>query len=145
MRAQPNLHGPGNTHPNYIQNRIPFLTPITMESLVRPFVGVFSFSTPRVAPEPAPVEPEAFLRWGGPSAFSFDDSFRDVASGGVSFHTDDDDNDDVEEQYSETGRSTSDVKVENPDDPDQFVIVQQIQSMAFSGPGGRKIRFQFSN
>lgn len=117
---------------------------VHFEGLVRQFVAIDSFRTPRVPAEPPPVEPEAFIRWGGPSAFSYDDSFRDIANGGVRFDTDDDPDEDPELVYSETGRSTTDVRVENPDDPDQFVIVQKVQSMSLSGPGGRKIKFQFS-
>src|SRR6185503_17627036 len=64
----------------------------SLESLARPFVGIDSFRTPRVPPTPAPVEPEAFIRWGGPSAFSFKDSFRDLAIGGVNIKEDDDPN-----------------------------------------------------
>lgn len=117
---------------------------VHFEGLVRQFVSVDSFRTPRVPAEPPPVEPEAFIRWGGPSAFSYDDSFRDIANGGVSFHTDDDDDEAPEVSYTETGRSTSDVRVENPDDPDQFVIVQKVNSMSLSASGGRKIKLQFS-
>lgn len=119
-------------------------TDFSFESLVRPFTSVFSFSTPRLPPEPAVQEPEAFIEWGGPSVFSFDDTFRELAGAGTA-KKDDDDNEPPEEHWTENGRSTSDVRVENPDDPDQFVIVQQIDSIGFTGPGGRRAQFQFSN
>lgn len=117
---------------------------VQLEDMLRQFTSIFSFSTPRVPPEPVIEEPEAFIEWGGPSVFSFDDSFRDAANG-ITQRTDDDDDPENELTYSETGRSTSDLRVENPDSPDQFVIVQRIESISFNGPGGKRVRFQLSN
>lgn len=118
---------------------------VSVENWVRPFVSIESFRTPRVPLAPPPVEPEAFIRFGGQSHFTFNDTFREVAGGGTIIKPDDDPDGDKEVVYSETGRSTHDKRVENPDDPDQFVVVKVIDSMKFNGPGARKISFQFSN
>lgn len=117
-----------------------------MADIVRPWVDVISYSTPRTLPPPAEVLPEAFLRWGGPSQFNFSDSFRDKANNPFGFHTKDEPNDEnVVYQFTETGRNTSQVRVENPDDPDQFVIVEQINAIEFSGPKGVVYSFRFAN
>jgi hypothetical protein len=118
---------------------------VPYEALVDPWVNVTSFSTPRQIPVPDAPLPEAFLQWGNASQFLFNDDFRNAAGGG-GFNKDNDDEDaDKVLQFTETGRSTSDKRVENPDDPDQFVVVARIDAMTFDGPGGSKYSFTFSN
>lgn len=114
------------------------------EEIVRPFVSVESFSKRRVVVE-VREEPEAFLAWGQPSQFSFEDNFRDLANTGRRFKVDDPDDEDNVEKFTETGRDVTEVRVENPDDPDQFVIVERIDKINFNAPGGRKIQFILKN
>lgn len=120
--------------------------PPTMEDIVRPFIPVLSFSTPRVPPEPIPEQPEAFIEWGGPSVFSYEDSFRALATSGIGFHVDDPGDQGIPTvTYTETGRLTTDKRIENPEDADQFVIVQRIDRIAFQGPGGGQVEFILNN
>lgn len=41
--------------------------------------------------------------------------------------------------FTETKRTTSNLRVENPDDPTQYVIIQRIESVAFDGKPRKKI------
>lgn len=112
--------------------------PLRMEQIVRPFVDVLSFRAERRQPPVIEDLPEAFIEWGGPSQFEFDNSFRNVANSGRSFRVNDDGDDpDPGTSWSEAGRTTSDVRVENPEDPEQYVIVQRIDSISFNTPGGK--------
>jgi hypothetical protein len=113
-----------------------------METLVRPFVSVESFFTPRVAPEVPPPQPEAFASWGAPSEFDFDDSFKKRARTLIVFKVNDGDPPAL--GYDEVLRDTEDVRIENPDDPEQFVIVQRIKSIDFK-VGGERQRFRLRN
>lgn len=117
---------------------------VTMEAIVRPWVDVVSFSSPREIPLPPPVEPEAFFRHGQASQFTFDDSFRNRASG-VGFRTEDPPPGDEVLQFVETGRDVTEVRVENPEDADQYVIVEVIDKIDFDGPNNTKYRFIFTN
>lgn len=117
----------------------------TIMELFRPFVSIESFRTPRIPPDPILPEPESFIEWGGPSAFTFDDSFRDLATSGNSFRVNDDKDTNKTIVYTERGRSTSDKRIENPEDSDQFVIVKRINSISFTGAGGAIVEFQLSN
>lgn len=122
------------------------LVPPSMEEIVRPFVPIESFSTPRVPPTPTPPEPEAFLRWGQASAFQFESSFRDKATRGIGFRVGDGGDEEFPPvTYTETGRDTSLLRVENPDDPDQFVEVERIDAISFRGPNGRDTIFRLRN
>lgn len=44
-------------------------------------------------------------------------------------------------QYEEEWRAEEDVRIENPDDSDQYVIVARIKSIIFRGPDGRRHQF----
>lgn len=47
--------------------------------------------------------------------------------------------------WNELARTTSDVRVENPDDDEQYVIVQRVETITFQTPEGKRIRFIFKN
>ncbi|TBB28120.1 hypothetical protein ELH48_13630 [Rhizobium ruizarguesonis] len=58
------------------------------------------------------------------------------------------DKDDEEEpviDWQELARTTSNVRVENPDDSDQYVIVQRVETITFQTPEGKRIRLNFKN
>lgn len=118
-----------------------------MADIVQPWVPVTSFSTPRVVAPPPEALPVAFIRVGAASVFDYDSSFVAKATRGIGFRTQDsgDDGDVPVGIYNETGRLTSDVRVENPDDPDQFVVVKRIDRIQFDAPGGGKVEFRFNN
>ncbi|MBB2841263.1 UNVERIFIED_ORG: hypothetical protein GGE64_005045 [Rhizobium etli] len=59
-------------------------------------------------------------------------------------------NDEDEEEepvidWHELARTTSDVRVENPDDSEQYVIVQRVETITFQTPEGERIRLNFKN
>ena len=93
-------------------------------------VDILSTHADRVPPTPAVKEPDSYIKWGASSQFDYDDSFRDYA---VSVE-------DVtpsfpfQGEWVEEGRKWTDFKVENPEDKDQYVIVQKLEAVAFSGP-----------
>lgn len=93
-------------------------------------VDVLSTHADRVPPTPSVKEPDSYIKWGASSQFDYDDSFLDYA---VSVE-------DVtpsfpfQGEWVEEGRKWTDFKVENPEDKDQYVIVQKLEAVAFSGP-----------
>jgi hypothetical protein len=122
-----------------------------MEQIVRPFVTIDS--SPPAPPTPRKPLPgeggEAFDSWGGPSRFSRPDisdpieSPTRVGGGGFKVEWPKDDKQDSERVrvYSEIRRETEEVRVENPDDEDQYVMVERIKSIDFSTPDGWTARF----
>lgn len=111
---------------------------VRMETAVRPWVEITSLPVPREPKAPNIVRPEAFIEWGGPSDFKFD-TFRSDAKN-IGFNTDDDDDKPKRVRYtfSEEGRNWKDVRVENPDDPDQFIIARDATRLALNGPNGEQ-------
>lgn len=86
---------------------------------------------PRAKTEP--TEPEqAILTWGGPSSFAIPE--------GPGYEVTDGQN-----KLSEVSRSTSTKRVSNPDDPSQFVDVEQIDAMQLRDAGGQTHAWKFQN
>jgi hypothetical protein len=94
---------------------------------------------------------EAHVRWGKASSFV-------VALHGGQFlpsvnivnwpnfpKNEDDDKEQPVKDWFELSRETSDVRVENPDDSDQYVIVQRVEKIIFQTPEGERIRLNFKN
>lgn len=78
---------------------------------------------------------EATLCWGGPGNYQF----STTAEQGGGFNTRDpkDDKDDPKEkvlEWHETSRKTKTVRVENPEDSEQYVMVKRIEKIAFRSP-----------
>lgn len=115
-----------------------------MEQIIRPFQDVMSFSEVREPRVPPLDLPEAFIEWGKSSEFSTD-TFRSDA-GSVGFNTKDDDEEPerVRYSFSEEGRTFRDIRVENPQDPDQYIILRQATSIAFGGPEGAQFTLHLS-
>lgn len=107
---------------------IPTTKPIDLSEAFR--VDVLSTHTDRVPPTPPVKEPESYIKWGASAQFNYDNSFRDYA---ISVE-------DVtpsfpfQGKWNEEGRKYTDFRVENPEDKDQYVIVQKLEAVAFSGP-----------
>ena len=93
-------------------------------------IDVVSTHADRVPPTPPVKEPEAYIKWGATSQFDYDDNFRDYAISveGVTPAFP------FQGEWVEEGRRYSDFRVENPEDKDQYVIVQKLEAVAFSGP-----------
>lgn len=111
--------------------------PASMEAIIRPFVAVTSLPKPRQPQAPEQENPTSFLRWGQPSEFTGDDDFRDTATAFPGFTTEDDKPPERKRLvYSELGRSFTDVRIENPDDPTQYAIVRMCNGFAVTTPDG---------
>ncbi len=97
-----------------------------MEQLVRPFVAVPTIATRRiVAKNKAVTKGTAIIRWGSAGAMPTATQ-RTVDSSGVNFSIEC-----CKDTYSEHERNTDLVRVENPDDPTQFVMVRRIKDITF--------------
>jgi hypothetical protein len=48
-------------------------------------------------------------------------------------------------EYDEVDRLETLVRVENPDDPDQYVMVARIEKILFQGPDGRYHQFNYNH
>ena len=93
-------------------------------------VDVLSTHVDRVVPSPPVKEPDSYIKWGGSAKFDYDNSFRDYANAiediTPSFP--------FQGEWVEEGRKYTDFRVENPEDKDQYVIVQKLEAVAFTGP-----------
>lgn len=139
----------------------------SMESIVRPFVVVESAPVNRLAPEPEPAAlPPASIAWGDGSRFiipppppgdtigDWEDPISDDELDGVPPGTitkvisplpETDFGDDETRVLTETQRVTSVVRVENPEDPTQWVDVERIDVLLMQDTNGLLWRFQFRN
>lgn len=99
-------------------------------------------------------EAEAHVRWGGPSDFllTLRGGPRYIPVVEIINWPEDRDGEEEEEpqpilEWTEVPgtRETSDVRVENPDDADQYVIVQRAEKVLFHTHEGEYIRLNFAN
>lgn len=86
---------------------------------------------------PVPEE-EAEIRWGKVSQFQWSVSHPDRSQTRtiIRFVPGDDEDEPVQEliEYRETERTTETVRVSNPEDEEQYVDVERIQTITFQGP-----------
>jgi hypothetical protein len=99
------------------------------------------------AQQPPPVAPDAAeIRWGKASNL---EAVTPTLT--VIFPDDSDTPDDPSQQepppfqYEETWRQVSKIKVANPDDADQYVMVERVEKIIFRGEDGRRIQLNFHN
>ena len=99
-----------------------------------------------------PVPPEdddTNITWGAPQ--DFEELGRPAFSIGWNVDYGDDENEDEDEDtpgtrtYREVGKDTEDVRVENPEDADQYVIVQRRKTSVFEGPDDILVTFHWDN
>jgi hypothetical protein len=116
-----------------------------MESLVRPWIPITSKSSPADKFTGPPQEtPPAYIRWGAASQFASSD-FRSLANANPGFNTQDDQKPKRKRlNYSESARSYEDIRVENPDDSGQYVILRVASGMVLSGPDGETAVFSMT-
>jgi hypothetical protein len=125
------------------------------EQVVRPFVAITSTPKPRDPETPMVVDPQAFIRWGSASTFTSND-FAEESAG--DFNTQYPPELPFNGSYTEEGRRWTDFRVQNPEDPEQFVIVRKTSELALRAPPIRRedtagrpytavdqIRFTFKN
>lgn len=99
------------------------------------------------------AEAEASITWGQASQFETVKGYPDVylrTSGDQPQQQDDgttSNEPDVPQTrtYTELGRTVETVRVENPDDSTQYVMVDRIKSITFSAPDGTPVRFVLNN
>lgn len=112
----------------------------SLDRLVRPSVTIESFLRDRAPGALEVPEQESEIRWGKASSFQWSVT-NPPATGGGGF-TVNPGGDDEEEpepgpktlEFDETARSTENIRVENPSDSEQYVIVQRINDITFRGP-----------
>lgn len=111
---------------------------VTIEKIVRPFVYDSPLSKQAVARRTNTTpDDDATLTWGNTQAFNFKQL-------GINIEIVNDDNPNEDEpvageaekyyDFQEFSRETEDVRVENPSDAEQYVIVQRITEIVFRGP-----------
>lgn len=111
---------------------------VTLEKILRPIESYQQRRDQALAKLRAPPteeEEESEICWGGPGSFTFDE----IDGGGIKT-----DPPDEEEPvggggthgWTEIGRAWQNIRVENPDDSEQYVIVQRIDWISFTPPGG---------
>lgn len=102
------------------------------------------FRPPQLPPpnRPPEVEGGACIRWGRASQF---DDTSSIDRPRITFDWPDDEDEAEEEiitlDYQEVMRAVSEIRVENPEDSEQYVMVERIENITFRGPDGRHHRF----
>lgn len=127
-----------------------------MDRTVRPFTVTDALKRALDGRPKFDAEDTALLCWGEPSEFLLS-SFGSAPSGGgltVQWDADndgkDDDNKDVSlcdaeaDEYQEVCRETRKIRVENPNDPNQYVIVERALAITLQSPAGTLVRFNFN-
>jgi hypothetical protein len=127
-----------------------------MERIVRPFVVIDSKPYDPPAPrQPLPGENDlAFISWGAPSRFITPQLTQPVTSssrfgsGGFRVTWPEDEKpqkSEVNRIYAEISRTVDTIKVENPDDPEQYVMIERIDEIEFRAPDGSTATFKLNN
>jgi hypothetical protein len=110
-----------------------------MERAVRPFVEIDSAPINRIfrRPDPPPEQLEATITWGASSQFILPPQSVTQPETGGPIRINWPQEEEEEEvpgpwTWTEVSRETSNFRVENPDDPSQYLIVQRIDRMTMS-------------
>lgn len=113
----------------------PRLAPFNaFEKIARSFVEISSRPKPEQRIPPDLVLPEAHIRWGKAADYDIEDFQSEIQSRGFSVTDGGEEADRKRVQISEEGRTWTDWRVENPDDPDQYVILRTVNDWASSAP-----------
>lgn len=117
----------------------------SVERIVRPFELTSVLADDRVPPPEEDPEEETEVRWGKASqfAYSITDPDEQLNSGGMQVNPTDDEGNEEEPPepasaliYQEVRRIAFPIRIENPDDSSQYVIVQRIYVIVFNGNDG---------
>lgn len=99
---------------------------ISLERIVRPYQRPAALTYGRIVSRPvAPSTDEAVLMWGDVGKLP-DPVQEDVPAANVDFHIEL-----CDTGYDETQRTVQPIKLTQPDKPENFVVVDRIQSMSF--------------
>lgn len=92
---------------------------------------------------------EASIRWGKTSRFNLIEPEARGQPSVTVIWPDDEDEEEEEEapplQYDEVSREVSVIRVENPTDSEQYVMVERIESIIFRGPDGVQHQFNLNH
>jgi hypothetical protein len=129
-----------------------------MERIVRSFVDIDSQPINRIfrRPDPTPETPETLITWGASSQFVFPPQVTSAGtpgSGAISYnwptynYNNGEEDPVLEERYwTEVSRITSPKRVENPEDAEQYVIIDRIDEMVMvDSKDGESITLVFRN
>jgi hypothetical protein len=98
----------------------------SMEQIVRPFQSPFPLATRRiVVRDRGVVREDAIIQWGQAGSVPAATEETPEAGGGFKVEAC------CKDVNTETKRETEQVRVENPKDPSQFVIIERIKKIAF--------------
>lgn len=104
-----------------------------LEQLVRPFQTPISIATIRVvAKDLSTPKSDAIIQWGQAGTLPSPTEETKTPTGGISWKVDE-----CSANLNEHSRKTDNVRVENPDDPSQYVVVQRINSISFDKKGSK--------
>ena len=134
-----------------IRRRVP--DPHAFHRMSRAFAVVYSEPQEENRVAPDMVLPEAYIRWG--QAPDFDIEEFQAALDQFGFEVEDTDDDEPEReriQIAEEGRSWVDYRIENPDDPEVYIIARLATRVAmtipridvWAGPVGRRVKYTVS-
>lgn len=118
---------------------------VSMEGLVRPFETRFKLrQDPRIETlREAPGTSETSnLCWGIPSSPLLGTS---VKTRNPTDPPERDKPDQTEITWQEQSRKTKKIRVENPDDAEQYVMVERIEEIVFTQPSGPRVKLVFKN
>jgi len=103
-----------------------------LEGIVRPFQTDDVFTARQLPPVQLPIEPQDDIEavWGNPISLQFKAIGIKNLHGGAKLH--------------ETSRTTTTVRVENPSDSSQFVMVEKIRSLQMKDETGADHSFDFN-
>lgn len=100
---------------------------MNFEQIVRPFQRLPTQTTQRIIASRTKIDvPDAIAQWGQagtlPGAIEITPTEDGFAFKVV----------DCDEQFQEDSRKTEDIRIENPDDPNQYVVDQRIKSIVYN-------------
>lgn len=123
-----------------------------LERAVRPY-QIYDV-TPEAPAKPKRLLPghdtEAYIEWGTTSNFSSSSDNEDPVDskkqgGTTGFEVVPEEDEEFDNTFTESSRDTEEIRVENPDDPDAYVMVERITMITFSQKKGKEIKFKFAN
>lgn len=108
---------------------------MSLERIIRPFQTGDAFTARRLPPTEQPGEPQedVVVDWG--TTISSNYNVWEIQNGLIGGNV----------QLTEQSRVTSTQRIENPDDPDQFVEVERIEKLVLASDQGHQLNFTLNN
>lgn len=106
---------------------------MSLEQIIRPFQGYDPFNARRLPPQQTVEAPEDVeTSWGQGGSGNYSQFTLSGLVGGTV-------------NYAEKDRVTETVRIENPDDPSQFVDVERIKQLRLANEQGNEILFNLND